>query len=492
MKDFIKYTKYATERNSFLVLIAVTALLLLLPHFSGPLSSSPALIGREPYYHYRIAKSIMEEGGISYDYISYGGKPHLFNPYHYVLAGFFYFFTDRIAVWLLPFMLGILSVILFYKLLQMFKLPSAHRFFFLLIFVASPSFIHTFVLLNSASVAFLFSLLGFYFLLGKRKISFAASVMAFAPIVFFGLAYTLVTFLFLLVYSLIKENTPKEFFLNPKKKAATTALILFLISLLYYSPIYLEYGFPEKITFVEGNFFVSLLSDLGGNGFALFAVLLALSGLILTWGNKYVFWPVYLGALFLAILFFYTDSVSIYVNAAQSFFAAHALIILTKRKWEIPLLKNLTIFILLLGLSFSTVSYLDRMSDMAPEKNTAEGLKWLGKNSKPGIVLSHYSRGFWIEAMANRTAFMDESFIYAPDPNTRFEDSEKIFQGRNLDKTKYLLDKYSIDYIWIDEEMKNGLVWTKEQQGLLFLFRNNETFNNIYNTGGVEIWQVKR
>ena len=81
-------------------------------------------------------------------------------------------------------------------------------------------------------------------------------------------------------------------------------------------------------------------------------------------------------------------------------------------------------------------------------------------------------------------------FEYYPYAEERFNDSLEIFYSRNLKDTKILLEKYNINYIWIDNKMKNGLVWEKEQQGLLFLFRNNETFNNIYNNQGIEIWEI--
>jgi len=37
--------------------------------------------------------------------------------------------------------------------------------------------------------------------------------------------------------------------------------------------------------------------------------------------------------------------------------------------------------------------------------------------------------------------------------------------------------------------MKSGLVWEKEEQGLLFLLQNRETFKNIYNSSEIEVWK---
>ena len=57
-----------------------------------------------------------------------------------------------------------------------------------------------------------------------------------------------------------------------------------------------------------------------------------------------------------------------------------------------------------------------------------------------------------------------------------------------IDETKELLDDYNIKYIFIDNEMKKGLVWN-EKEGLWFSFRNNETFKNLYDKDGIEIWE---
>ena len=79
---------------------------------------------------------------------------------------------------------------------------------------------------------------------------------------------------------------------------------------------------------------------------------------------------------------------------------------------------------------------------------------------------------------------MDSNFYYAPDLNERFKDSNFILKSYDLEKTKQKLDKYNIGYILITPEMKNNV------KGILFLFRNKETFKNIYKWNDVEIWEV--
>ena len=79
---------------------------------------------------------------------------------------------------------------------------------------------------------------------------------------------------------------------------------------------------------------------------------------------------------------------------------------------------------------------------------------------------------------------------FAPNPNGRYEISEEIFQSRDLKTVVSLLSQNNIRYIFIDEKMKEGLVWKRPDQGMLLLLKNNETFKNIYDQDNMEIWEV--
>ncbi|MCD4666797.1 hypothetical protein K8R47_03230, partial [archaeon] len=86
-----------------------------------------------------------------------------------------------------------------------------------------------------------------------------------------------------------------------------------------------------------------------------------------------------------------------------------------------------------------------------------------------------------------------EFIVYAPDVNTRFSDIERLYSTRNEEEAMKYFDKYKINYILITPEMKRGLVWHREDEGLLHVIKNNEKiFKRIYTKKGIEIWQVVR
>lgn len=130
---------------------------------------------------------------------------------------------------------------------------------------------------------------------------------------------------------------------------------------------------------------------------------------------------------------------------------------------------------------------------MQPTPEEVKSLEWLKHNSKESdIVLSHYSNGFWIEYFANRPVILDSYFDYINDLEQKHADSVTIFNSRSLTMTTKLLDKNDITYIWINKPMKEGLVWTESDDGLLFLFSNKEKFKKVYSDGWIEIWEYIR
>lgn len=482
MKQKIQFREF----DSALMIFIFSTLLLLVPHLTRLLVYDSVMIGEESYYHARIAREMLGQGIPSYDLMVEEGRPYIFNLYHLTLAWFSSISSIDFASKFLPYFFGILSLFLFYIILKKFEVNLPHRFIISLILVASPVFVYTFTISSPLPMAIFLQLFAFWLFLKKSKISFAFSAVLFASAMFLGLLNNIIILLSLLAVLLFNQKQ-----IN-KKRAFILFSILLAISLIFYTPFLLKYGLPEKTNFVQKSILRTYISDLGGNGFAVFAIILTLVGLIITWRNKHRFVFLYIIMIFLIIFSYFNAKTLIYLNFIFSVSAAYALMYMLKREWKLRIIKNLTIFILILGLIFSTISYLERIGHLQPDQNIIEGLEWLNKNSGKGeIVFSHYSNGFWIESIADRPVVMDEYFSYTA-PNQRFNDSNQIFYNRNLEKTKSLLNKYNVKYIWIDPDMKRDQVWTKEKQGLLFLFRNNETFKNIYTNQGIEIWQYQR
>jgi len=460
------------------MLILLAVIILLIPYLIRLLVYNNALIGSEPYYHARIAQTMSEKGTLEYDSLSYGGTNYLLNPYHLMMSGLSKVIPLDFLLKITPFILGIISLLLFYLILKKLKMDLKTRFLTNLVFISSPIFIFLFTAPNPHTISFILSLLTFYFFIHEKKY-FLIALISSLVVPLFGLFHAITLFLLIASYSLVT-----------RKKTPRFAIISFaiLISTLFkFIPLYSQHQLPLTPSFLTFNLFNTFISDFGAlMAFGIFTIFLAFVGFSSIKKNhqNIVF---YLLAVLLIIVSYHIPYLRIYLNLLLSFLAASAIFLLLKRKWELKIIKNLTILAIMCGLIFSTTSYINRISHLDPDTEIISSLEWL-HNQPKGIVFSHYSKGFWIESIANKPTVMDPLFDYAPNVEQRYNHSLTIFNSRNLKTTTDLLDKYNIKYIWLDKKMKTGQVWEKENQGLLFLLKNSERFKRAYYLGEVEIW----
>jgi len=478
-----------TEKNTLVYVMLAAVIVLLIPLLVRFLFYKDVMIGEESYYHANIARQIIEQKSLIQD------PNYIFNPYHLVLASIGYLIGIDLASKLIPFLFGLLSVLMFYLILKEFKIETTQRFVILLILVISPAFVYLSVVSNTQSVPVFLTLLGIYLFFKKNIFLTILSLLAFAATIPFGMFNALLAITIIIAY-LIEEKQKEESTTKPKKpvfsfqskKAAVFLFILLITSIICFS----LYFHPKTNVIPAENMLQNFISDFGALiGIGIFNIFLAIAGFFLMWKKKKEYLFIFLLLLIMIASSFYEKNVIVYLTFVFSVFAGYAFVKIRDMNWQVKTIKNLTMLLIICGLSFSTISYLNRVSNMQPDNEIIKSLDWLRHYSEPDeIVFSHYSKGFWINSVAERPVVTDSMLEYFPNAEEKFNDSLEIFYSRNLKNTKSLLEKYDINYVWIDNEMKHGLVWEKEQQGLLFLFRNNETFNNIYNNQGIEIWEV--
>jgi hypothetical protein len=485
MKKRLKM-KETKERRFYWAIALITLLVLLLPHLIRFLAYGNITAGDEAYYHSRFAEYIENNFKIpTNDPLI--DRAYTYNPYHFILAAVSYAVGVDFASKAIPIILGILSMTLFYRIMENLKLIEKKRFFICLILALSPIFIYTFSTSSQFAIIIFLNLLGFYLFIKKQKIFTFLSLFVFASIPFFNFFNALVTFMLLFTYTIIKDVDRGKFYL------VSTGIVL--KTLIYHLYIFYKFGLPQSLHITTNNLVQSLISDLGANiGFSFFTILLAIVGLISTWKKRKEFYYIYILAIALIISsFYFMDSANIYLNFIIIIMAGYGFFSLIDKKWEIKLIKNASLLLIICGIVFSMMTYIIRFSSMQPYPEEVESLFWLKQNSgESDKVLSHYSNGFWIEYFADRPVLLDAYFDYIPDLEQKYTDSNTIFHSRSLKMTKDLLDRNRIKYIWINKQMKKGLVWSEEDEGLLFLFSDKETFKRIYYENGIEIWEYIR
>jgi len=156
--------------NVLIIIFLLAIIVLSSPYLARTLSKNNNLIGDISYYHGRLSQSITEKGAPSSDELSFGGRSYVFNPFHNLLAFLINMFNFILVAKLLPFILGLLSVLMFYLILRKLNLELEKIFLICAILILTPIFIYSFTVLNSHSLIIFLALLGFYLFMHKPSI----------------------------------------------------------------------------------------------------------------------------------------------------------------------------------------------------------------------------------------------------------------------------------------------------------------------------------
>ena len=475
---------YLKDWRAVAIIMVLAIIFLTLPHLNRISSGNTSLIGDKPYFNMRIAELSQEEGPVIQDDMVYSERTYIANPYQVMLGFLGKYIPFELLSKILPLFFGLISLLMFSLIIDRLNTEPLFKTLLLLVIVLSPIFVFTFTLSNKFSMIITLFAIGSYFFLGKRKYELILSLLFFLPITLFGTFESIAIIAVALVYVLIKKEKKEWFIILLSFIGLSTLLFnIFSHNVLIQS---------ENILFVTKNILKGTISDFGSKvGVGVFKIMLAIIGLMIIWTKKKEnSWLLLLLGLSVISLFFNNLNI-IYTSFILSYFAAVGFKSLIKREWKVETLKYLTIITLILGMLFSTVSYMSLISSSDPSSEQIEGLMWLKENSmNEGFVLSHYSNGFWIETIAERRVIMDSYFEHTKGINEIYDNTKRMFHSRNLDNSLKLMKDLDIRYIWIDKEMRDGLIWEREGEGLLFLLNNKEKFRKAYSSKNIDIYEV--
>lgn len=435
--------------------------------------------GQEAYLHLRMA----DNSGL-FDKLSYGGRVA---PYALGLPSILSFNPEILGKGL-PLILGILSFLLFLGLLKDFKVEKKLS---ALILILSPGFLFLFTTLNKMIIPVFLTLLGFYLILRKGKLSLLA-IPVFAIMPFFNIVSTLISLFlaFLLVQFKLKNKRWLFYTLLPITIITTSLFLGYILKNATFERLMFEIGKQG----INGKL-QEIFSEMGGSyGLSIFTSILAIFGIINNWKIKYKDLFVFFSVFSLIILMMFRIEAIIFLNFFIVVFAAKGFKAFLKVRWES---KNLRFFILLTficGIVFAFVAQSDKIVNNLPNKAINDGLEYLERLPQ-GTVFSDYSRGHWI-SYAGKANVMDDNFIFAPNVNERWTDSQELFYTRDWKVAKEIIDKYNIKYVWIDKDMQEQ-IWENDEEGLLFLLQYSNSFKKVYDNKdvyknqAVQIWKVQ-
>ena len=166
-----------------------------------------------------------------------------------------------------------------------------------------------------------------------------------------------------------------------------------------------------------------------------------------------------------------------------------------EQEWKLSLIKDVSLFILILGIIFSGLSTITRITAAYPTLDEYHAILFLQQQysniNNQEYILSYYRYGHLLQSIPESNGklpvFLDTKSYELNKYLNQSIIANELFYSRDIKKTTQLLTKYQIKYIFITPFMKSGIVWKKENQGLLFLLKNSERFKSIYNKNHNEV-----
>lgn len=376
-------------------------------------------------------------------------QPDVLAPYHFLL----HYAGSELAAVLLSIALGTLSMVLVYVVLSRRKATMEFRLLAIGIAVISPTLLSIFSSVDSRAAAFTLVLLCGVLFTSQR---------------IYTLLLSLPLLLVLGLLSPLYLAFAAALFLGVSVRAGRQTIILFGTLFALNVALFVA-------ALVNGRL-AQVFFDFGrSDGLSVFLVVLSLAGALALWNRRYQMREFFVALLTVTALFWVDSALALpFLALAAAVLGAFALAALWHRRWEVPLIRNVTILVIFCGLLFSTLSFLGSIEEQGPSPLLVSDYRSFNQQ---GAVVSAPSRGAWIRYYTDL------------EPQEETNETAALFRTRNLAQARALLN--GSDYLLIDDKMRHGQVWSKPEDGLLFLLRNNETFA-IEQQGVVsELWRIR-
>ena len=461
------------NKSHIWILLVLGILVLLFPIIFRMFTVSGALIGAESYDNLNWAE---KNSFSSLKLQDFSNDPYFGERGWFVVLSLAPLFLSK---WL-PFLLGILSFMLFYLIVN--KIQRGYSFLATLLLIFSPISIYLFSTSTKYCAALFLSLLvAYYYLNSKRKLA----LLIFFLTSFFSFLCAIFLFLIYLFYVLYNKRG---------KSIGLVYTILLLVSSFIVQFGYLLYyiGSPSQFFMIDFTFLSilgNLFTDLGSIcGFGAFFFIISLFGIFYKYKEKYHFYLVYCGLILLLVMSVYFGFLLFYLNIILAFFVAVGISRLILIQWKADVVKKLVILFLICGLIFSFISYTDRFASSYPTKDVFKAMKFLKNEGGTGVVLSDPSRAGFIR-YGNNIPLVSNDVLFYQIPEQRLSDISWFYTLSNYENAEEVITKYNVTLIWIDKEMRNKL-WNGNDEEILSLMKYGfQKFFNAYASKEINIWE---
>ena len=441
----------------------------------------------ESYYNLRMARELSQDPFLEQDSIQ--DATYYKSAYHYTLALIIIWFGEQKMAYFAPILFGVLFALCYAWLLSSLGFSRNNASFTALLLIVTPAFLISFSTLSQAGFTALISLivLSLYFEKSYWDYPWKASGKLFFGMSIFFLALLAVTSLVGLAVTLVLMA-----FLSAVKKrglgsllfAATPAMLALVPLAIFTNFIGVEWQSMGFQLFNIKDVFSIFGADLG---LGLFLLLLFFTGLIIMWRLLKKLRIYHLLSLLLVASSFFNPLLRVYASLIILVYAAIAIKHLYYTKWELDVVKQGTVILLLCALVFSSLSQITAIVQAEPSAPAIEAMGQLA-NEQPGIVFSSPDYGFYIQEASGKRTYLDGNSGFRSDFGEKLEKYSALLGASRIKDAEPLLNETGISYFFITPAMKEE-IWGGKEKGLLLLLKNSAKFSTVYSDSeGFEIW----
>jgi hypothetical protein len=371
------------------------------------------------------------------------------------LGDYFYFF---------PILIGILFLVLIYYFLSLTSKDKFFRFVFIGLIITTPATIYA---LTSLSIVIYFVMLiifGFLMLnCDNKKVNYF-SILPLIIATYFDFFSSIIVLIFVGVYFLIKRKKYEKMF------SIIYFIVLFVIGIL--QVVINKQKFILNLVENQG-IITNLISDLGAiSGVSFFLLILSIVGFFSLYKKRKLLW-LYLFVPYLFVGYYLNVNYLLYFSFVLIFLATHSICSLANRKWSLEGLSKITVWLIVLGIVFSTTTYLDS-HEALPTSDNVKTLTWMGNNLKVE------------DRVFTQSDFVDIVKYYVKNDVILVQNDElysKIYDSTYITDLFPVLEEENINIIYLPN--KDEL---RDSEGLVFLLKN-ERFKMIYSSKNSEVWE---
>ncbi len=435
---------------------------------------TPYFADTESYFHLRQIEHIKESGlPLFKDNLSYGGRTYVFLPFFHYLIAFFTLFSPVLFIAkIIPAILASFSILLVYLIAK--KITNLEEVSVISAFIAAfipIYFKETINILSIYSLAIPLSLLLIYFYLTVNAKGYAILLTGTLLLFLLTKPTIMIMILSFIVYIIfIKiENLPIE--------REETEIVLFsvILSLWFYLLLYKNAFLTHSYAFLWHNvplkYFTSYFNQISiMEAIYQIGIIPFFAGIYCTY--KYVF-KKREKAMYLLISVVITTTLLMWLQLIElnvaliylSFFMillfakilADFLKYLQETKFNRykPVILSILIVIFLLSSVLPSLVYANQNLQTNTKQNEINALLYLYANTEQdATILASLHDGHMIAYFANRKTVADDNFMLIDNINERVTDIDTLFTTYSKIKAAEILDKYSVDYIMLSDQVK--------------------------------------